>query len=445
MKVITIATFGTFCDVKLTNMIVKKLLQYRYKINYIFPAENSSQKIINDRIEYFDFKVSDYINIKDPLFVNNPMSLKFWHRYPQYLYYVKYTLKKLMDRALKGSSYLLMHYPATSIISLVKAALDTDINRGVFWVYPQYPNETYPPMMSSSIKNIKFTDDDKSIETKTFYNVLNTTYLESGYNIYNIFLKDCDTFVMIEKLLLKAPVNVYSANAITQLGGMVSREIIKPKNKELVAFVKNKNLIYISFGSYESLNIFDKNLIQKLINLGYSILHHHGNVEGNFPGNRYMVYKDFISHEWLIPKCSYVFSSGSLCMTMIANYHGVPIIYFPVLMEQLFWAKLYHKRTGIPYVYIPPNSKPTVDGRMITKCLRRSKKIEATSFIKKLSLAMKRNSLNSRPVDMLVKNVIKNIQKNKSRPRRRPKKGFIGRFAAGVAALFYKKRTRLTS
>jgi hypothetical protein len=416
-------------------MIVKKLLQYRYKINYIFPAENSSQRIINDRIEYFDFKVSDYINIKDPLFVNNPMSLKFWHKYPQYLYYIKYTLKKLMDRALKGSSYLLMHYPATSIISLVKAALDTDINRGVFWVYPQYPNETYPPMMSTSIKNIKFTDDDKSIETKTFYNVLNTTYLESGYKIYDIFLKDCDTFVMIEKLLLPAPVNVYSANAI-QLGGMVSHEITKSKNKELVAFVKNKNLIYISFGSYD-LKIFDKTVIQKLINLGYSILHHHGNIEGNFPGNRYMVYKDFISHEWLIPKCSYVFSSGSLCMTTIANYHGVPIIYFPILTEQLFWAKLYYKRTGIPYVYIPPNSKsiPAVCPT-IMKSLSRSKKIEATSFIKKLSLAMKKNS---RPVDMLVKNVIKNIQKNKSRPRRGLKKGFIARL---VGALLYKKRSR---
>lgn len=393
---ITIATFGTFCDIKLTNLVVQKLLRCKYKINYIFPHEGSSQKIINDRIEYFDFKISDYIDIKDAEFVNNPLQIKYLRRYPGYIYYIKYGLQKLMKKALENSSYLLVHYPALSIVSLVKEAVDANIRTGVFWVYPQYPNETYPPMMSKSIVNINF-KNDQSRETKDFYVLLNLTYIETGERIYDIFFRRCETFVMIEKLLLKAPSNVYSSQKVIQLGGMVSHEIIKPKNKELVDFVKNqKSIIYVSFGTYTNLKVFDKNTIHRLIALGHSILHHNGHMEGNFPEKRYMSYNDFISHEWLIPKCSYVFSSGSLCMTTIANYHGVPIIYFPVLYEQLFWAKLYKERTGIPYIY------NTASNTLIINSLKKSKNKEATFFIKKLSKEMKRKN---NPVDTLVEKV----------------------------------------
>ena len=37
-------------------------------------------------------------------------------------------------------------------------------------------------------------------------------------------------------------------------------------------------------------------------------------------------------------------------MTAIANKHGKPLIYVPILREQIFWAKNYQRNTGQKYV-----------------------------------------------------------------------------------------------
>jgi UDP:flavonoid glycosyltransferase YjiC (YdhE family) len=116
-------------------------------------------------------------------------------------------------------------------------------------------------------------------------------------------------------------------------------------------FVSTKTpLVYMSFGSFKIPKSLNLQIIKALLNQGYRVIYH-GKLDTIIQDENLLIYTTFISHEWIIPKCSMIVSSGSYCMTSIANYHGVPIVHVPILLEQVFWAKLYAYNTSTKYIH----------------------------------------------------------------------------------------------
>lgn len=65
---------------------------------------------------------------------------------------------------------------------------------------------------------------------------------------------------------------------------------------------------------------------------------------------RVRIWSTFVAYPTLVPLCSLVCFTGSVCLQNVCWANRCPMLYVPVLPEQFLWAKLYRRHTRVPFV-----------------------------------------------------------------------------------------------
>ena len=383
MKRIAILTFGTYCDQKITYILAKKFLSNGFKVNYITNTPTSFFQENKDKnLKIITYETTNYININDPSIINTKIdwNLLFNIKILNFAYYIKTILNSIINKAVSNCDFILIHYPALVIASVLPSNLPIPI--GIFFVAPAYPNKDIPYIMSDEINEKSFLKSSNIKEynsSKFFLNAMSLINISTNY--FQNLLEKSYIFAMWEKTSLSLP---RSDLKVTQIGSIIDNEnIVYTPTVKVKEFISKTNKVYISMGS---LNLGNNILpiIKSLIKNGYIVLFHGKSTEEleKIQNNLY-IYSSFIPHEWIIPKIDLVVTSGSLCMTAIANKYGKPLIYFPTSNEQLFWAKNYYRNTGTKYI----KKEGTISQiyrktNMILKSMENNRKL--ISFSKKL-------------------------------------------------------------
>ena len=64
-----------------------------------------------------------------------------------------------------------------------------------------------------------------------------------------------------------------------------------------------------------------------------------------------LIYNGFIAYPTIVPMCSLVLFTGSLCLQTECWHANTKMCFAPYLAEQYMWAKIYRKRTHVPFYY----------------------------------------------------------------------------------------------
>jgi len=381
MPTLSLLTFGTFCDIKLSLIIAKKFLSRRWNVIFITNSLPKELVIKHKNIKYVMYDMSKYINLSDSNLNADPTFGDIF-KYVPMIWYIHTEIRKRIAPCLEKADYVLVHYPALIFNNLL-----TNIsNMGIFYVAPAYITSDIPYIFSKEILNL----DVGTIGSAKFSSSASFTLklsLISGnpYNLRNI-LQKAQLFAMWDKCILK---NITSVKPIEHLSNIVDTSIQKHVIPDVLDnFVSSKPLlVYISFGSFKISKSLVLQIIQALLNQGYRVIYH-GKLDAPIQHENLLIYTTFISHEWLIPKCSMIVSSGSYCMTSIANYHGVPIVHVPILLEQVLWAKLYAYNTSTKYIHHQKRYKIKTLENLVNK-IHNSPKVK--EYTRKLALSVQKN------------------------------------------------------
>jgi hypothetical protein len=118
----------------------------------------------------------------------------------------------------------------------------------------------------------------------------------------------------------------------------------------------SRPLVLVSFGSYA----LEKEVMKLLpvvilltIECGYNVLFHAAvklgalaTLKKIIPESPFVyIHHGWIPYEWIVPKCSRVMFTGSVCLQTICLYNQIPMIFIPMLAEQFFWARNYNAMT----------------------------------------------------------------------------------------------------
>lgn len=415
---ISLIDYGTFCDFKITYSIAKRLLIQGHTVVYITSVSNKlsspdfNAAIKSGKLVVHQYDITQYIDISNSEELNKGVTIYKYLDPKSYrlAFYIHNTLKPVLKKVLIGVDYTLMHFPSLLFASAIPEGIPT----GVFFVAPGYPNTSLPWVLSNEIQEKDFLKVNKKYtSTETIYNTMSLLALSPTF--YREFFSKSDLFAMWEKMILPLPDSIFK---VKQIGSICDTLVEKfPPTPEVVKrFLDSKKLdlklVYFSTGSFK---IGEKIIfiIEVMLKKGFSILLH-GSVSDtvekaliNKNFENLFLFNSFVSHEFLIPKVDLVVTSGSLCMTAIANKAGKPLFYIPILNEQYLWAKLYLKNTGQKYIdkfCSGPVIRKTVN--VMIKGLYTNKKLEL--FTKKLQKTTKTKD----PIISLVGFVLASAAKN---------------------------------
>lgn len=360
MKRIAIIDYGTFCDFKLTNTIIQEALK-KYRVTYITSVSNKLVKETNN-LKIIRYNIDTYLDLTDIDLINQN-KIHFDTKYLKLIYYFNTIIKKLLTENLNNIEKIFIHYPAFMLLSVIPKIILDNTKIVIFYVAPAYPNKSLPWIFTNKIKTWK---EKKNKEYTSSYNILKAlSLLGFGYNyLYNILLNS-SIVAMWDPVLFKIPKSEFK---VKQIGAITNTQIKtwKEQPEVVTLFLKNPKdtLIYVSLGSF---NIEPKKLFQivsSMLSLGKTVLLH-GNVKGIPTIDNLFLLNGFIPHEYIIPKVSLVLTSGSYCMTSIANKEGVQLIYLPILNEQFFWAINYKNKTGQDYLKMDKGSLYTQTSKIL--------------------------------------------------------------------------------
>lgn len=406
MKKIAIITFGTYCDQKLTWILAKKFLESGVAVNYITNTPNNFFKTPVANLKISTYDLSKFLDINDKETANKDINLKAFLDVSKVklLYYIHTTLRSVLLNAVKGCDYILIHYPALLVANALPANLK--IKTGVFYVAPAYPNKTIPWIFSKEIDSFNFRN--KKEYTSSTNTLMYMSLINGSLSYLDTFLKKSDVFAMWEKEILPLPKTDLK---VKQIGSIVDTDPsaytwdIIPETISKFLAVRGAKRVYISMGSFNLGNLVVP-IIKALNKNGYVTLYHGKPNEAisKIKHENFFIHSTFLPHEWFIPKVDLIVTSGSLCMTAIANKFGKKFIYVPTLREQLFWAKNYKRNTGQRYVN--GNSTLTSIFKQTERILSSmDKNVKLENFTKKLEA----ETASKDPVKILTCDILKKI------------------------------------
>lgn len=379
MKV-TIITFGTFCDIKLSH-IIADYFSKKNNVNVVFISNKFYKEIqTNENIEYFYF---DYVNKYIDFSSQNETTTENIGigriiKLAPLVAYIKTTLKKNTKKYFQDTDYVLVHYPALFLNEI----FDFSKKIGVFFVAPSYPNIRIPYIFSKEIKNFDFKDYNGSKGDKIYKSSIKdsiTQSLSTG-NISKIInlLEKSDIFTMWDPIIFNPPSTIKKMYTLSNIVD-TSKEKINNKTTDLVLeeFIKKGKLVYFSLGTMTNIGKKIETIylvINELIKLDYNVIYQ-GTLqvskgpllESILNSGKLLMYSNFIQHEWIIPKVDLIVTSGSYCITSIANYNNKYLIHIPVIYEQIMWAKAYSYNTSTEFIdldsiYTPEKIKDIILG-----------------------------------------------------------------------------------
>lgn len=363
MPSIGILSFGTFADFKITNLLIKELLNKNYKVYHLTSVSNNQiLSHSNQLVERFD--ISSYLDISNPDTVNQEISVYNAMKNIRFLFYLNVIFKPLINSFWYKCDKLFIYFSGLFLCSMLDPEFIESKKISILWSSPCYPSLELPWIFSKekvneySIGSHKYHKNNYT-STISVYKIF--SYISFSYDKIINIIKVADNYTGWCNKIFPCPHPAFKEIKIIKCGALINKVNVSfPFNNKVVndfMFGKNCKYVYISFGSYIYKEICIIHLISQLISKNYKIIYHgkckfkNKILKGIYPNHENILFHDsFIPHEWIIPRVNIVVTSGSLGMVSLANLHGIPLIYMPILGEQLFWAKVYQYETMQKYI-----------------------------------------------------------------------------------------------
>jgi hypothetical protein len=399
---------GTYCDFTLSYAVVKALLKEGHTIVLVTDKDNKVAKPLQG-LEVVRYEsVLKEVSGDDPDVINDvaatsgvPLENKLGAGI-QFYNWVNNDMNSLMKYVWPKVEGLVFHYPALSYIASIPQAVLESKHLCVFYVAPGYPNIDAPWVFSLRLQDRHFALRTQDPHQQVVnYNSPKVIWKQSSMlTLWNNMLVEN---IMKRALIVSAwdpaylpptrplpsdplEFNVRHAGAIVDLERIaIDFESIPlglpghvlQAQKSFVGAAKD--LVYVSLGSFDIGQKADE-LVVGLLNAVPDIkVFFHDTKKLQKPdgflrslesqhANRLLVWNgdgtpgsDGVPHEWIVPKCRFIVTTGSICLVNIALYHAVPMVIVPILTEQFFWGKNYQQQTGVPYVNVKDANESVVD------------------------------------------------------------------------------------
>jgi hypothetical protein len=393
---------GTRCDWNLTITVVKSLLEKNIDVIYMTADDNKMVGEVASMkgVEVIVYKPISKEITNDPEMINRlaathvPLEDKMVEGLPQWRW-LKGELRDDLTTVWDKIDGLVVHYPAlTYLHAIPRSKLDT-MRICVFYVGPAYPNIDTPWIFSQRLQDpdYKLRSDnvqrqlDNYQSSLNFWTQMSGIWWAPGYMDLAAYMKKAlilaswdPVYLPPTRPLPSAPkeYNVVQTGAIIDLKGIVANAT-EPADPELVSWVNQAagNILYVSTGSFEA-PYYD--LLTAFIDNSSMMVLFHDNKGASKPpkdgepehkeyavlqklraerADRILIRTDFIAHEWIVPRCAAIVTTGSTCLVNICLYHAKPLIIVPIITEQYFWGKNYKQQAGVPYVDLKRGSIKT--------------------------------------------------------------------------------------
>jgi len=339
-------------------------------------------------------------------------------------YFLLVTEKKQLHDIWSKGDLILIHYPALIFVSTMPAEILEATNICVFYVAPGYPNYDMPWVFSQRMR-----DPRTKLRTKSNKNLKSTlriweqqSILNGSINVILNMMKRSQIVALWDSMLMPWPKTPFS---VTKTGAFIDREALKGSfeiDPTVRKFVEHGGqLMYFTLGTF---NIPIYPIISGLLSVkNIRIIYHDtNNLSQNFPKfqqlveqyhNRLIIFTGFIPHEYIVPKCRIIATTGSICLVNIALYYGIPYINIPMLNEQFMWAKNYKERAGVPYIDIPValsrRNSDSVLATMAHDALIAVRSVKTKEFMAQVKKSVRAND----GVKMLIKAIEKQVKAQK--------------------------------
>lgn len=402
---IIVVDVGTYCDYRLMETIISKL-RSKYRIIHI---TNSQEKLDKEDIHIVYSTPQSIIDKPGEIATNLSNSLSdklvYSSQNPEvvkttmsYLLKVTYLLKKSILKYSPVKIYA--HIGVIQQILLSKCYKHVQTN--IIHFAPGFiPNHDIAFTFNNILKNRKYEPfnsgyQDSNYET-TYNYVSMLSNLASGNK--HIFTKSkLDFLLELDHLLFfgepLVPKLDYSINnlKIRNMGILMptihEHDVVDDYIYEWMNYHVGR-IIFISFGSYSSHILEHSPDILDLIssfcvrNNYYALFHNTSNLSLN---TNILSYTRFINYNIIVPKCSLVCFTGSLCLQNICFKHKCPMLYVPYIPEQFLWAKIYKMHTQVDYIDI--NQINTYNANNTSDILKNAIKVKK-DFLQKVSNSIK--------------------------------------------------------
>lgn len=362
MEHVLAVDLGTFCDNRLMEFAMAEVIK-RYKVIYL---TDRSHKLDERYYIRETFDTPDFF-IKDPKLevANTKKNFAAWmitHPGKTYKAYAWSKDVRGKVKALIGKykpKCIMILYPALSVVWM----LETSIPIYILYYAPGIVSYTLPWLFDSTMK-----DPDLILYKDSEYNKNSgMTYLSrvsefSRCTIEPVMSSLNHVFCWDPSVL--PPLNLYFPKLrVTQVGTLVSKEtrnggagLQVPKViQDIVA--TGKPMIFMSFGSYGDTIDIRPSLEKLFIILNEfckrnnaTVVFHNGSFTTPNGFKHIIAVNGYLPYEYIVPRSKLVIFTGSACLQNICLYNAIPMLFFPILNEQFFWAKNYMHHTGVTYV-----------------------------------------------------------------------------------------------
>ncbi len=380
---------GTFCDNKLMESALREVKR-KYKVVYL---TDEGHKLKDTAYIKEGFTTPDFFT-QDPHTRVANSSKGFWSwmvthpgdTYRAYKWAMQIREKINAVIAKYEPKCILILYPALSVVWLFEQPPEIPIY--VLYYAPGIVSRDIPWLFDSRLRDPDFRlykPSKENVESGVEYLCRISSHSfrsadteEVFRSLHHVFCWD-DALVPQLKLGYRG-LHIHKAGALLSDG--TQKKVVRAGNpvlRDLVA--KNKNIVFVSFGSYGGSDLLKPQLERLLHALHeFCIAHDHAVVFHNGSGlippeltTAIHAVDGYVPYEYIVPKSKLVIFTGSVCLQNISFFYGVPMVFFPVLIEQFYWAKNYEHHTGVPYIDYQAAALPEPFNTFLRKAMKRNK------------------------------------------------------------------------
>jgi len=371
-KTVLLFDMGSYCDFNLTEAVVDELLRTGFTVYHVTDNKNSKRtdkaKVV--RILY-DLPVSVRSAMSNADQLNSTADGKVSHLINESsidagLFFAG-VYRSILKHVVGCVDVMLVHYPALPLLVSIPQSVLENIPTCIFYVAPAYPNYSVPWVFVDRLRDPSLalrdpTQKDYNLEsTLWMYSVMGAIVLQTN-KLINL-VKSADIIVAWDVEYFPPVAPYEQLKPVTYAGAILDRADLEADHsanvpRDVAAFVSRnefRKLVYMSLGSFG----FDVFPVVKafLSDPSTAIIYHDLSkaasdeliAAGDF-GDRLLIHTTSFPHAWIVPRCSVIATTGSICLVNIALYHAIPLVILPLLNEQFMWAKNYATMSGVPYI-----------------------------------------------------------------------------------------------
>ena len=379
MSRLVVVDIGTFCDARLMDDVLSGVSK-TFDLVYVVDEKRKLPKGSKSyRLKTPGMITGSSSEIDLPFF-DKANDLAIWGLYNPIKALSAFTwvntLKTLTEKAVRENNAqgLILHYGASMLIWKLDPELLNSIPVYIIYHAPGLINRTIPWIFDPIMKDPNFNlykqgNGYKKICLESWYSyytkIAANIIVELDYTSIKSKIAHLNHILCWDpKVTKKLEINQKEFDKVYQIGNIYNKKYFQKKwysinrsdkkNDKLEKWIDEGPTVFMSFGTFCS-NVELMKILPNLLNFlektGVRVLFHLTTSEFNIrESNLRKVHKGWLPYEWVVPKCSAVIFTGSVCLQSICIFNKKPMIFVPLLAEQFFWAKNYKAMTGTPYI-----------------------------------------------------------------------------------------------